>query len=283
MKRYMYNKTHLIVIIFLFIGFSFFFLSPLTLPLRETFVYQLAFRGVIALFLVYFMVKKPSKGNKWLENAIFIGIHSLLWGSLLPIDTRRLLLIFMSFSLISLLLLVYTYFKTKTLNNSLFVSVIFVYIIAVYPVLRITALDGKTSHFWQHALSFGVFMAGFCVILIRKYPHLINEKQDKYFAPILVMMVGFITMFLSLNSLNYTLDQSEANFVNGVVIDKDVDSGYRSITSYEVTLLLDNNQEIRLNVSQDVYEDSSLGESITINTYQGFFSIPYYIYEAPGR
>ncbi|MFP4286926.1 MAG: hypothetical protein ACLFRI_04435 [Candidatus Izemoplasmataceae bacterium] len=271
-------KHKLLIYSLAFLVVIYFFLNPATLSLRESIFYRIIERTVISLILIYYMAKK-SKNINQLNTLILSGTIFLLWLPLIINHPRLILFIYFLFSSLSYLLLFISYLIKKTSNNVSLVVITIIFINAVYPIMRIRAIDGKTSHFWELALTIGIILMLFTITLVLKHKIVLKNKQDQIFLPLVVFMFTFLYIFLSLNALNYTLDSSEPEYKNGLIINKSIDAGYRTVTSYELVIKLTDDDEILLEVSESDYERLNINDLITIHQYEGFLDIPYYIYE----
>ncbi|MBO5867235.1 MAG: hypothetical protein J6Q55_04225, partial [Clostridia bacterium] len=81
-----------------------------------------------------------------------------------------------------------------------------------------------------------------------------------------------------LSSMNIYLDTSEPTYQEYVIVEKDIDSGYRRITSYDLTVERDG-ERFEISVREEVYYDVEINDTIQLSIYQGAFGEPYVIYD----
>jgi hypothetical protein len=97
---------------------------------------------------------------------------------------------------------------------------------------------------------------------------------------ICVPLLSWLAFYATMNSLNYSLDFSEPTEMVVEIEDKEVhvSSGKGTTTHYELAVEIDGNKVI-LEVSEAHYDDTMVGDDITVSCYNGFFRAPYYIVE----
>ena len=86
-------------------------------------------------------------------------------------------------------------------------------------------------------------------------------------------------MWVALCVFNYTLDSGVPQRIEADVCDRDIHSGGRTPTVYELTLQTRDGKEIALNVSQKVWHELKEGDRIIVSLYDGALGESYYIYE----
>ena len=267
----------IIIIVSIFFSLIYINLSPQLQNLRESVFYQIAFRVVITIILLYYGFFQTKIRNNFSLIVILFAVL-FTWATFFDFPYKLILLILMIYGYLVLFSSIIIYFISGYSNKLTIIISILSLIISILPALDVTSVDGSTSHFWFPSL-----MVGSILLIVAGYfslykPDLFKEKQNRFAIPLLSLMAGFSLVFLTLNSLNFILDASVSEKVEAVIIDMDVNTGYRQVTSYELKLSM-NDEEIELDVSQSQYYRLSLGDTIEISIYDGYFSIPYYVYE----
>ena len=125
--------------------------------------------------------------------------------------------------------------------------------------------------FWQLALAAFAIWIPVAALLILKATQL-RENMPEFIA-LLVML-----LFLNLGTaghLNYLLDFDMPQCHTLEVVDKHVDSGSKS-TSYYVTVIFPDGEELELSVSGGKYRDVAVGERVLVKEWDGAFGIHFY-------
>ena len=112
--------------------------------------------------------------------------------------------------------------------------------------------------------------------LVRHTIH--KDLENLICIPLLALFGGFGLTWLTLGSMNVYLDMSKPTYEEYVIVDKDVRTGARQITTYEFKVI-DGEKSFTIGVSEEVYYDMEINDSITLSIYKGAFNEPYYIHE----
>ena len=104
-----------------------------------------------------------------------------------------------------------------------------------------------------------------------------NEWRKKKVA---VAVVIFGLLFYSIGAameLNYLLDFSEPNIEAAEIIDMRISTGSKSPDSYYIEVEKSGGEISELEIGEEYYESLSIGDSVEVYTYGGFFGISYAI------
>jgi hypothetical protein len=153
-------------------------------------------------------------------------------------------------------------------------------ILFILPVSTVNRFEylGNTNFVWLYSAIIGVLFTLIAIILVIKYKDDIQEHENIYFIPLLTMMASVIFFGLSALFFNYVIDDSSLSDILVEIIDMDIDTGYRSLTTYDLTIVY-NNEEYVIGTSQSMYYQLEIGDEITITYYEGAFGIEYLVYE----
>lgn len=144
------------------------------------------------------------------------------------------------------------------------------------PVLRVRQIDNEFS-FWIPSLIICVISFSIVLYISLVRYQIDRNKENVICYPILALMFGFIIPWLSLNSLNVSLDFSTPTYEEFIILDKHVDTGARRITSYEVEV--ENEfSKFKIAIDEIDFYEYNIGDKITLNIYQGAFGKKYYLY-----
>ena len=79
--------------------------------------------------------------------------------------------------------------------------------------------------------------------------------------------------------MNVCLDTSKPAYEEFVIIDKNVRTGARQITTYEIEVQK-GDTIFTIGISEDAYYDYEISDTITLSIYSGAFNEPYCIHES---
>ena len=132
------------------------------------------------------------------------------------------------------------------------------------------------------AIPVGVVVAVLCLLFqIKKYKNG-GKRENLICIPLCGLFVGFVFTYLTLASMNVYLDTSAPTYEEFVITDKDIHSGAKRVTTYELDVQR-GGTTFTINVSNEAYYDYEVGDTITLSIYGGAFNEPYYIYEEGGK
>ena len=106
----------------------------------------------------------------------------------------------------------------------------------------------------------------------------LNKDLEKLICiPLLGIFGGFALTWLTISSMNVYLDTSTPTYVEFVIIDKDIDTGARQITTYEFEVK-NEDTEFTIGVSEKTYYEYEINDIITLSIYKGAFNEAYYMH-----
>ena len=117
-----------------------------------------------------------------------------------------------------------------------------------------------------------------CLIYGIKQFKLYEDKEKLICVPLLGLLGGFALAFLTMGSMNVYLDSSLPAYEEYAIVDKDIDSGARQITTYEFKVER-GDSVFYIGVSEQTYYDYEINDKIVLSIYGGAFNEPYYIHE----
>lgn len=266
-----------LIVIFGF-GLLFYSLLPELSVFRNSiygFVIQnLIFVGLIAYLSLSKKINMPKIGK------ITVWIFGLLYVLFGIIDIGRIeALFFFIYSIFNVAISVYIYKKTGIGYKSIWGFGAFAYLTTVIFCLRVEYINGEmnpTFLFTSIIIAVIVFLP--CLIYgLTMFT--VNRDYEKLICiPLLGLLGGFALTWLTMSSMNVYLDTSKPTYEEYIIIDKDVRTGSRQITTYELEVQKDD-ITFTIAVSEVVYYDYEIHDSIMLSTYSGAFNEPYIIYD----
>ncbi|PKL00385.1 MAG: hypothetical protein CVV56_06600 [Tenericutes bacterium HGW-Tenericutes-1] len=273
----------IVLLIGALVGYLYLTNSPNLQFIRDSYWYIVAYYILVDGIVLYVMFKPAFKTS--LPSKIILGLLVLLpLYRLFEINPKISLLLIYFHGLAIILTTIIVYY-IKHINNEpkrqfetypLIIGLI-LFILPVSTVNRFEYL-GNTNFVWLYSAIIGVLFTLIAIILVIKYKDDIQEHENIYFIPLLTMMASVIFFGLSALFFNYVIDDSSPSDILVEIIDMDIDTGYRSLTTYDLTIAY-NNEEYVIGTSQSMYYQLEIGDEITITYYEGAFGIEYLIYE----
>ena len=273
----------IVLLIGALVGYLYLTNSPNLQFIRDSYWYIVAYYILVDGIVLYVMFKPAFKTS--LPSKIILGLLVLLpLYRLFEINPKISLLLIYFHGLAIILTTIIVYY-IKHINNEpkrqfetypLIIGLI-LFILPVSTVNRFEYL-GNTNFVWLYSAIIGVLFTLIAIILVIKYKDDIQEHENIYFIPLLTMMASVIFFGLSALFFNYVIDDSSLSDILVEIIDMDIDTGYRSLTTYDLTIVY-NNEEYVIGTSQSMYYQLEIGDEITITYYEGAFGIEYLIYE----
>ncbi len=265
------------------VGFMYLTMSPNLQFMRDTLWYRITFYLLIDAGIIYVMFHQSFKTTN--PTKVILGLI-LLIPILSTLDfgikSRLLLIYFLGLTIVLTTLLVY---YSKFRNNlpkrqferiPLVIGMI-IMLVSLNTVVRFNYLSG-TNNVWLYSALFAAVLTGVSILIVIKYKNDINEQQNIYFIPLVTFMASAAFIGLTSLFLNYTLDDSNPTYLQVEIVDMSIDTGYRTLTSYDLTVSY-LNIEFDIGTSQSAYHQLEIGDDIYISYYEGAFGIKYYLYE----
>ncbi len=264
----------------------FYTLSPLLKDFRNSIYALFLEKGIIYAIIAYICFRRGSRLPNICKAILFLFPTITLILSLLSLG-RISYLIILIYSI--LCIGVYAYYKVKRKKDysSLMYWGLLSYIQFVVPILSVEYIDSEFP-FWIPSLIICIIAFIICLFIsIRKYnkdklnPKIRNKSRingELISINILVLMMGFILPWMTISSLNVVLDNTAPKYEVFEVVDKDIRTGSRQITTYNLEL---EKGDIKINiaVAEVVYYEYEVGEKITVSIYNGAFNERYYTYD----
>lgn len=117
-------------------------------------------------------------------------------------------------------------------------------------------------------------------ILLKNNLRLIESKINRILSvagiALLIFIVAFFYSFTAVGTINCVFDGEPAP-VKAAVLEKKVQSGARTITQFKIKISL-NETESWISVPSSAYYNLKIGDSVTINRYQGALGFAYWKY-----
>ncbi len=262
------------IFILIWLGLLFYLKSPKTLEFRNSIIGRLLLCSVItAICLVVAFLK--SNEIPWLGKWVLIGYAFLYTLFTFVSLGRYTLLVFYIFGIISIIIAILLYFR----EHISFTSVIFVGCLSLLSAFMVV-LDLKTVSEFTFLLPTLIPTAVLTIIsifLTIKFSEKLS-KQNRVFVPIATLFISFIGIWMSLNLFNFVFDNSLPSFETYEIIEKEINSGARSPTTYDLTVK-NSEREFEISVSETSYYSLSVGDQIIITFYEGALNEAYYVYE----
>ena len=173
----------------------------------------------------------------------------------------------------------YLYQKNGIEYKSIWLFGVFSYFTTIVVVLRVKYLHGEFNSFflWSSIIvSLIIFVP--CLIYGIKYFKLYRDWEKLIGLPLAVLIGGFLLTWLTVASMNVYLDISVPTYEEYVIIDKDIKSGSRQVTTYEFDVKKDDTV-FTIGVSEAAYYNHDVNDTIKLSIYKGAFNEPYYIHE----
>ena len=161
-----------------------------------------------------------------------------------------------------------------------------VYAFGILAFIEIVLLSSKTTsvngsfNFWQIPLAIAIVATVISIIYCSKNISKLRAKGKGQAVGIVIvtLIVSFLIPWATIDSANIFLDSSEPSYIEVAVVDKDIDSGARRITDYEIIVNIDG-KEKTVSVSKSNYYDIEKGDTVVLSIYDGAFGVSYYQYE----
>ena len=186
---------------------------------------------------------------------------------------------FFIYSIVNIIVSIYVYKKKGIAYKSIWGFGVFAYLTTIVFDLKVGYINGEmNSTFLLPSVIVSIIAFVPCLIygLIM---FTVNKDIEKLIcAPLLGILGGFILTYLTVSSMNVYLDSSEPVYQEYIIVNKDIDAGARRITTYEFEVQKDD-VTFTIGVSEAIYYDYEVNDSIVLAIYSGAFNEPYLIHD----
>lgn len=171
---------------------------------------------------------------------------------------------------------VYRYLRFEQKNKVLFGISIYYVLFNLMQAMNFSIIDNDSVILDIAIVLFAIICTLVSILLIIKNKYLKDiGLANKIFLPFLVLLFSASISFSLIVNLNYSLDKSEPIVKSGTIVEQQLDSGYRRITSFKFIIDIDG-EEIYIEVPGDEYYSYKVGDTYEASFYKGFFDIPFY-------
>ncbi len=230
--------------------------------------------GIILYLTLSHKISMPLLGKitVWGYGLLFILLSIFDFGR---IETLFLLI----YAIINVCVAIHLYQKKGIAYQSIWLFGVFSYLTTIIFVLRVEYLHGEFNlTFLLSAIIVAVVIFIPCLIYGLRNFKLYRDWEKLIGVPLLGLLGGFLLTWLTVASMNVYLDTSVPTYEEYTIIDKDIRSGARQITTYEFEVEK-NDIVFTIGVSETSYYSYEVNDTIRLSIYNGAFNEPYYIYE----
>ncbi len=237
-------------------------------------VYFLILSGIILSVTLSRKISMPLLGK------ITVWVYGLLFILSGMFDFGRIeMLFFFIYAIVNVCVAIYLYKKHGIAYKSIWLFGAFSYLSTVFIVLRVKYLHNEfTSPFIWVAIIVSIIIFVPCLIYGIKYFKLYRDWEKLIGVPLAALLLGFVSTWLTVSSMNVYLDMSTPTYEEYIIIDKDIKAGSRQITTYEFEVKKDD-IVFTIGVSETSYYSYEVNDTIRLSVYNGAFNEPYYIHE----
>ena len=237
-------------------------------------VYFLILSGIILSVTLSRKISMPLLGK------ITVWVYGLLFILSGMFDFGRIeMLFFFIYAIVNVCVAIYLYKKHGIAYKSIWLFGAFSYLSTVFIVLRVKYLHNEfTSPFIWVAIIVSIIIFVPCLIYGIKYFKLYRDWEKLIGVPLAALLLGFVSTWLTVSSMNVYLDMSTPTYEKYIIIDKDIKAGSRQITTYEFEVKKDD-IVFTIGVSETSYYSYEVNDTIRLSVYNGAFNEPYYIHE----
>ena len=245
--------------------------------MRDSLGYQIVVKMIptgVLLFFAWVAKSRPPKAGQIIMTLMAV----VFWLSLIIPSRRILLLSVMILVFVGIGYLLYLWLQSGKIHKPLLAATAFFCLMFMQFNMDYTFLDGK-EHYWQISLVLALVVGAVGCYLMMKGMIVLEDDRisEKICWCFVATFAAFVLFWTTVTNLNYLLDFSQPQQCFMTIADKDIDSS-RSGTYYEFILVYEG-KEIELDVSQSEYFQYEIGDSFSVDLYQGFFGDAYYIAE----
>lgn len=273
-----YFVINCLVILILGFGAFIYFIHPDLSDFRNSIygsiVYFLLLTGIILGVTLSRKISMPLVGKitVWGFGLLFILLSIFDFGKIE-------MFFFFVYTIINVCVAIFLYQKNGIEYKSIWLFGVFSYFTTIVVVLRVKYLHGEFNSFflWSSIIvSLIIFVP--CLIYGIKYFKLYRDWEKLIGLPLAALIGGFLITWLTVASMNVYLDISVPTYEEYVIIDKDIKSGSRQVTTYEFDVKKDDTV-FTIGVSEAAYYNHDVNDTIKLSIYKGAFNEPYYIHE----
>lgn len=249
-------------------------LSDFRNSIYGTMVVYFALTGIILYVTLSKRINMPILGRVTVWT--YLGLHILL----VVIDLGKIEALFLLlYAIFNIAVTIYIYRKTGKEYKSIWAFGTLSYLSSVVFAIRVQLIN---DDWWLTIVIPSIIVAVVvlipCLIYGIKQFKLYRDWKKLISVPLLGVMVGFLITFLTISSMNVYLDTSNPAYEEFVIIDKNIRTGARQITTYELEVKK-GETIFYIGVSEEEYYDYEITDAINLSRYSGAFNEPYYIYE----
>ena len=237
-------------------------------------VYFLILSGIILSVTLSRKISMPLLGK------ITVWVYGLLFILSSIFDFGRIeMLFFFIYTIGNVCVAIYLYKKHGIAYKSIWLFGAFSYLSTAFIVLRVKYLhDEFTSPFMWVSIIVSIIIFVPCLIYGIKYFKSYRDWEKLIGVPLAALLLGFVSTWLTVSSMNVYLDMSTPTYEKYIIIDKDIKAGSRKITTYEFEVKKDYIY-FTIGVSETSYYSYEVNDTIRLSVYNGAFNEPYYIHE----
>lgn len=237
-------------------------------------VYFLILSGIILSVTLSRKISMPLLGK------ITVWVYGLLFILSSIFDFGRIeMLFFFIYAIGNVCVAIYLYKKHGIAYKSIWLFGAFSYLSTAFIVLRVKYLhDEFTSPFMWVSIIVSIIIFVPCLIYGIKYFKSYRDWEKLIGVPLAALLLGFVSTWLTVSSMNVYLDMSTPTYEKYIIIDKDIKAGSRQITTYEFEVKKDD-IVFTIGVSETSYYSYEVNDTIRLSVYNGAFNEPYYIHE----
>lgn len=180
------------------------------------------------------------------------------------------------------LLFYYLLYKTKKpygklLDRSFMIVIGFILIFAMINTFNHTYVN--SSDLWIYGLiAMGVLFIIFIILSLTLFKKTYAKLAKNIWTKIGVVFIALVLSFgygVTLIDVANTSIKSDPQKISCLIVDKDIEFGYRKITRYKLYVMI-NDKKITIDVSKDLYKTKEINDMLIINYYIGNLNLPYY-------
>lgn len=166
-----------------------------------------------------------------------------------------------------------------------FKRIVAVAIIPIFAMVQQFSVEYVTDKIWALSLipAAIIFIVAMVVAILlvkdiwaKIYPGEGARIGTTICAVIVLFFVAYMYSVIAVNAVNCTFDDNPTK-IECVVLEKNIRSGARTVTEFEVKITIDS-KEKWINIPVADYHSITEGDTIIIDYYKGALNLPYYMY-----
>jgi len=250
-------------------------LSDFRTSIYGTILFILALAGVIAYVTFSSSISMPLLGK------ITVWAYLALYILLVIVDLGKIeALFFFIYSVINVIVSVYIYLKYGKEYKSIWAFGAFAYLSTAFLGIRAELIN---DNWWITivipSIVVGVMALLLCIIYFSCSDKAGRNRENRFAAPLLGLVFGFLITFLTISSMNVYLDTSTPAYEEFVIVNKWVSTGAKRPTAYKFDVK-NRDRALTVTVLEESYYDYEINDTIVLSIYNGAFNEPYYIHES---